>query len=325
MTGAALSLYDPVADRDWDTLVESSCNGTFLHTRRFLAYHGSRFVDRSMLLHDGRGHLVGVIATAEDPHDPTTVVSHPGISYGGIVHDGSLRGERLIEVLDLVVRQLSDMGYRRFRYKTIPWIYHRHLACDDSYALFRLQGRRSRCELTTTVDLGHPGKPSHGRRTGLQLASRAGVHVYFGWEHIAEFWQVLEASLAERYGAVPTHSLAEINHIHDLFPQETGLLAARVGTDMVAGALLFTTTTVLHTQYIASTEKGRAASALDPIINQAVDIARERGCRFFDFGTSNTDQGRGLNQSLYEFKLSFGAGGAVHEEFEVSLPSHTWP
>jgi hypothetical protein len=318
-------LYDPVADRDWDTLVESSCNGTFLHTRRFLSYHGCRFVDRSMLLHDGRGHLVGVLPIAEDPHDPTTVVSHPGITYGGIVHDGSLRGERFIEVLDLVARQLSDLGYRRFRYKTIPWIYHRSLACDDTYAFFRVQGQRSRCELTATLDVRQPGKPSHGRRTGLQLASRTGVAVYFGWEYITEFWHVLEANLADRYGAVPTHSLAEINHIHDLFPEETGLLVARVGTDIVAGALLFIATTVLHTQYLASTEEGRAASALDPVVNQAVDIARDRGCRFFDFGTSNTDQGWRLNQSLYDFKLSFGAGGAVHEEYELSLPSQTWP
>jgi hypothetical protein len=278
-----------------------------------------------MLLHDGRGRLVGVLPTAEDPHDPTTVVSHPGITYGGIVHDGSLRGERFIEALGLVTNQLSDLGYTRFRYKTIPWIYHRHLACDDSYALFRLQGQRSRCELTATVDLEHPAKPSHGRRTGLQLSSRAGVEVYFGWEYIAEFWHVLEANLAERFGAAPTHSLAEINHLHDLFPEETGLLVARVGSEIVGGALLFITTTVLHTQYLASTKEGRVTSALDPIINKAADIARERGCRFFDFGTSNTEQGRGLNQSLYEFKLSFGAGGAVHEEFEVSLPSQTWP
>ena len=40
---------------------------------------------------------------------------------------------------------------------------------------------------------------------------------------------------------------------------------------------------------------------------------------YFDFGVSTEDQGLTLNDSLYRFKASFGAGGTVYEEFEIDL------
>lgn len=75
----------------------------------------------------------------------------------------------------------------------------------------------------------------------------------------------------------------------------------------------------MKAQYIASTEEGRATCALDLVIEQAIDLARERDCRFFDFGTVTLDEGRSLNQDLYQFKGSFGAGGVVYEQYEAEL------
>jgi hypothetical protein len=36
----------------WDKLVVESWNGTFLHQRRFLSYHGDRFQDLSLIIED---------------------------------------------------------------------------------------------------------------------------------------------------------------------------------------------------------------------------------------------------------------------------------
>jgi hypothetical protein len=43
------------------------------------------------------------------------------------------------------------------------------------------------------------------------------------------------------------------------------------------------------------------------------------GARYFDFGVSNEQGGQILNEGLYRFKMSFGAGGVVHEFYEVAL------
>ena len=80
----------------WDDLVARSVNGTMLHTRRFLGYHGDRFRDRSLVITKSNGKLCGVLPAAEDPADAALVSSHPGLTYGGLVHDGTLYGGPLI-------------------------------------------------------------------------------------------------------------------------------------------------------------------------------------------------------------------------------------
>jgi hypothetical protein len=81
--------YGPEDASSWNELVERASNGTFLHTRTFISYHGDRFRDRSLILENRRKRIVGVFPAAEAPADPEMVISHPGLTYGGIVHDGS--------------------------------------------------------------------------------------------------------------------------------------------------------------------------------------------------------------------------------------------
>ena len=90
--GLSVRSFAPADADRWDALVASAVNATFLHTRRFLSYHGERFADRSSIVCDSDGRIVGVFPAALDPADPGVVVSHPGITYGGLVHDGSLGG-----------------------------------------------------------------------------------------------------------------------------------------------------------------------------------------------------------------------------------------
>ena len=51
------------------------------------------------------------------------VISHPGLSYGGVVHDGSVRGASMIGALDGISRHYRRLGYRKLRYKAVPAIY----------------------------------------------------------------------------------------------------------------------------------------------------------------------------------------------------------
>ena len=92
--------YDAIDERGWEQLCEASHCASFLHRRAFLSYHGDRFVDRSLVLREGDRWL-GVLPAAEHPMLADTVESHPGITYGGFIHDGALRGERAIEAMRL--------------------------------------------------------------------------------------------------------------------------------------------------------------------------------------------------------------------------------
>jgi Acetyltransferase (GNAT) domain len=303
----------------WDELVARSCNGTMLHTRRFLSYHGDRFRDRSLLVTDARERIVGALPAAEDQADPSVVTSHPGLTYGGLVHSGALSGGSMIDVLETIAAHYRCLGYTRWRYKAVPAIYQSIPAADDLYALFRLGASRYRCDLAAVVGLDRGRPLSRQRSRGLKQALRAGVRVEDGWRNIAAFWRVLETNLARRHNSAPTHSLAEIEYLHDRFPGSFFLVVAKIGDSLVGGDVHTIEGPVMQGRYTATTDEGRAACATDLLLDRGVALAREQGCRFFSFGTSTFDEGRALNESQYEFKISFGATGLVHDHYELSL------
>jgi hypothetical protein len=303
---------------DWDDLVRRSCNGTFLHTRRFLSYHRDRFADRSLLLHDRRGRVVGVLPAAVSPADPETIVSHPGLTYGGLIHDGSVRGASMIAALRETAGHYRRLGFRRLRYKAVPVIYHSVPADDDLYALFRLGARCDRSDLSATVDLSRRGRVSQRRIRSRKVAGAAAVSTSDNWDDIEEFWGILEANLAQRHGTSPVHSVGDIQLVHSLFPGDIILITARVGQVLAGGTVLFAAGPVLHMQYTATTSQGRAVCATDLMMERGIELARG-SYRYFDFGISTHSDGQVLDEDLYQFKVSFGAGGVTYDHYEIDL------
>jgi hypothetical protein len=317
--GMAVGEYAPENADAWDDLVARSCNGTFLHTRRFLSYHGDRFCDRSVLVEDRKGRVVGVLPAAENPSRPGVIVSHPGLTYGGLVHDGSIRGASMISVLRDIAGHYRRLGYRYLCYKAVPTLYHTEPADDDLYAMFRLEARRYRSDLSAAIYLGNRGRVTQRRLRSRRIAEAAGVTTEESWNDIAGFWGVLEANLARRHDTSPVHSLAEIQLLHDLFPEDIVLITGRAGEVLAGGAVLFATGAAMHMQYTATTDEGRAACVTDLVMERGIDLARRHGYRFFDFGVSTPHEGWHLDEGLYEFKVSFGAGGVVHDHYEIDL------
>jgi hypothetical protein len=289
-----------------------------LHSRRFISYHGNRFRDRSVMLKN-RGRLVGVFPAAEDPVKPSAVVSHPGLTFGGLVHDGSIRGASMIHALEQVGDHYRSLGYHHLRYKALPAIYHSVPSEDDKYALFALNARRCQCDLSVALRLARRGRVSHGRASSLRRAELAGVRATTSWAGIARFWEILQMNLAKRHGAYPVHSLDEISLLHERFPDNIFLITASIDSALVGGTLLFAMDPVLRMQYTATTRQGRAMSATDSMIKHAIELARERDCNFFDFGACTGDEGRDLHQNLCYFKASFGGGGVVYDQYEFDL------
>jgi Acetyltransferase (GNAT) domain len=319
IAGHAVRAYEPERAAVWDDLVFRSCNGTFLHTRCFISYHGDRFRDRSLVIQDRRARVVGVFAAAEDPGDPGTVVSHPGLTYGGLVHDGSVRGGSMLEILQGIAVHYRDLGYGRLRYKAVPAIYHSMPADDDLYALFRVGAHRYRSDLSVAIDLDNRGPVGQRRVRSRRQAEAAGARTEQDWNDVAAFWRILELNLIRRHDTSPVHSLAEIRLLHGRFPDEILLIVAKIGEMLVGGTVLFAAGPVMHMQYTATTEDGRDICATDLVMEHAITVARQRGCRYFDFGTCTVDAGWMLDQGLYQFKASFGAGGIIYDHYEMNL------
>ena len=310
--------YVPEDAELWDEFCASALQSTLLHTRRFLSYHGESFVDRSLLL-KVRGKLVALFPAAISPTDSSCIVSHPGITYGGLLHQGGLRGEELVSTINAIRHHYAMQGRTRLIYKAVPMIYHRASTQDDLYALFRLGAKRTRCDLSSSIALDCRLPVSERRKRSLSRAAKAGVQIISCTGRLQEFWSVLADNLRQKHGASPVHSFDEISALCERFPEEIECVSASIEGHIEAGVLLFRTPVCDHAQYIASSERGRAACALDAVFEHCITAAGEYGKRVFDFGISTEHDGTALNQGLYQFKSEFGAAGVVYEFYELNL------
>jgi len=302
----------------WDDFCRNAWQATLLHTRRFLSYHGDRFVDQSLIVEED-GRWLGIFPAALSPYESTHIVSHPGVTYGGILHKGELKGQQMVVTMEALNQYYAAQGYTKLTYKAVPTFYHRVPAQDDLYALFRLGAQRSRCDISSTIDLQNRQPASQRRKRSLKKAIKNGVSIVEGNQHLPALWEVLADNLADKHGVKPVHNLADIILLAERFPADILCVCGMVDNVVVAGALLFITATTYHAQYIASSELGYDVSALDAIFEYCIDTAQRDGRRWFDFGISTENAGLILNNGLYCFKSEFGGGGMVHEFFELDL------
>lgn len=313
-----VAAYSAEDAESWDRFVAAALQGTFLHSRKFLSYHGDRFVDRSALLLDD-GQIAGVFAAAEDPNDDSVVVSHPGLSYGAVLHTGGLRGDHMVEALDLLKAHYRALGYARLVYKAVPRIYQASPADDDLYALFRHGAHKYRVDLSTSIQLSNPGQRSSRRKRGLKKAAKSGLHVSEGSNLLGGFWKILAENLASKHAASPVHSVEEIELLASWFPNNIRCVCALQDQEALAGVVLFDTATCTHAQYIAANDAGRQASALDLVFDHCIEQAKQSGKTWFDFGISTESGGAALNANLYRFKTEFGGGGVTHDFYRLEL------
>lgn len=309
--------YLPEHKAAWDKFCAGAVNATLLHTRRFLGYHGERFKDSSVLIVESE-NVMGVFPAAASPTDPGLVVSHPGATYGGVVHQGWLTGTRMIEALAVLCEHYGSSGYQRLLYKAIPHIYANAPAQDDLYALFRLGAQRVRCDLSCAIDLDHRRAPTERRRRGLKKALKM-VTLSSDPALLGELWAVIAQNLARRHNARPVHTLPELDLLMGRFPKQITIHCALLEGRVEAGVVFFNSLHVWHAQYIAASERGYEVSALDAVFDAAITAAQATGARYFDFGISNEDGGKVLNDGLYRFKAEFGGSGVAHEFWEIGL------
>ncbi|MFL9591772.1 GNAT family N-acetyltransferase [Aeromonas schubertii] len=302
----------------WDQFCTESLQATFLHTRRFLSYHGSRFNDRSIII-ESDSEWLGVFPAAESTINSSVIISHPGITYGGIVHKGKLKGIEMIRAMSLISDHYRSHGYKRLIYKAVPILYHQAPVQDDLYALYRLGAVRIRADLSCAIDLNNRLAISQRRRRALNKAKRNNIVIEEGKKNMPELWDILSRNLKEKHNAHPTHTLDEINLLSNLFPNEIVFIHAIYDDRVVAGVVLFETPTCSHAQYITSTSEGEKLAALDYVFDYCINRKYKEDKRWFDFGICNEQDGWYLNETLYKYKSEFGGGGIVHEFYEIDL------
>lgn len=299
----------------WNQFVATSKNATFLFDRRYMDYHADRFHDHSLLFYRGERLLAVLPAHVEGD----TLFTHRGLTYGGLLMSEQLT----ISEAMMLFRELNDMlrseGLKHVCYKAIPWIYHRLSAEEDLYALYHeCKARIVARDYSTNIFLGANLRWERVRRRGVVRAERAGIHVEISNDY-ADFWHVLADNLGMKYGVKPVHTLAEIELLHERFPQNIVLYQAVREGQVLGGVVLYVTPQVVHAQYSSATPEGKSLGAIDAIYERIMHHDY-KDYPYFDFGrsTENAD-GSGLNETLVFQKEGFGARGLCYDIYEYDL------
>lgn len=303
--------YSAGAREEWDRFVAEARNGVFLFRRGYVEYHADRFADHSLLFR-AEGRLVAVLPASERDG---VLASHGGLTFGGVVSGRRMTTPLMLEVFEALRAYLRERGVARLLYKAVPHIYHDVPAEEDLYALFVAGARLVRRDVSSTLAMGDRLPVSKGRKSSLGVARRHGTTV--GRSHDFHGFMRLEAEhLAKRYGVAPVHTGDEMALLAGRFPDAIKLFAAHQEGEMTAGVLVYESRQVAHAQYIAASERGKAACALDLVLHHllAEEFADKR---YFDFGISTEQAGRYLNAGLVGYKESYGARATTYDHYEL--------
>lgn len=341
--------YTPTDAAAWDRFITASRNGTFLFMRGFMDYHADRFTDHSLIITDEKGWVAVLPANEVRPSGSgeggACLVSHGGLTYGGFVLAPRVGAGTVMALFDMVKVYLKRAGFTLWYYKQVPYIYHRQPAEDDEYALWRIGAKLEVCNLATAIDFRSPLTPAleerrgRGQRRALKLGYT--VRELTNPAELKDYWHIIVDNLLACHNIRPVHSCEEMQLLMGRFPQNIRVWVAQQGSEgpttdnrqqtevdrqqavgEAAGIfVVFEDGLVAHSQYPHATVDGKQNGVMDLLILHVLDyFRRERpDIRYFDFGISNEDGGRFLNEGLQAQKEGFGARGVTYRQWKIEV------
>lgn len=303
----------------WDAAVHDARNGTFLFDRAYMDYHRDRFTDASLLFHHPDGTLAGLLPATLHA-ESKTVVSHGGLTYGGIIcmPEASLVDVR--EMMRAAAAHYLATGLCNMIYKPVPAIYHSYPSDDECYWLFRAGARLTARGASTALRLDSPLSERLWHRKTKKHAAEGLVFSEQPSGRLPEFWCIVEEVLSTRHATQPVHTATEMQRLMEALPRHIRLFAATNEDDrIIAASVVYITERCLHVQYMETGAEGRRRRALDLLIRHLIDYARNAGITYFDFGISTEHDGTWLNEGLAYQKEGFGGRTVCYDCYEVAL------
>jgi hypothetical protein len=303
---------------NWNAFIGQAKNATFLFHRDFMEYHNDRFQDNSLIV-SYKDKWIGLMPANKVGNE---VFSHQGLTYGGLVCDEKSKLATIINAFRAVLLFLDCNEIEKLHLKTIPFIYHTKPSEELQYALFLAEAKLVRRDSLSVMDLSQKHRDSKTRKSGIQKGISNKL-VVKEENSFTSFWEeILIPNLAEKHRAKPIHSVLEMSHLKNIFPNNIRQFNVYHNDKIVAGATIFESDQVAHCQYISKYEKQEDLGSLDLLFDFLITEVFHKK-RFFDFGASNDAQEKKLNGGLSYWKESFGASTIVHDFYEVDIISHS--
>lgn len=312
MTDIRVERYTAQHKQMWDEMVARSRNGIFLFFRDYMEYHGARLKDASLLFFR-ESDLLALLPASRSGDQ---VISHGGLTFGGVVSGLKLGASAMVELFDALREWLRGQDVRTLLYKPVPHIYHCVPAEEDLYALFRHGASLIRRDVSSTLDMARRCPMRHGRKSQLKRGRK--IFVVRESRDYSAFMDLVSFSLNAKYHVAPTHTKEELELLAGRFPRNIRLFGAYRENQLCAGVLIYESTNVAHAQYIAGDDAAKREGALDCIFDEILE-RQYSSIRYVDWGISTEQAGQYLNSGLAQNKESYGARSVVYDLYELDL------
>lgn len=303
---------------EWNQFVAKAKNATFLFHRDFMDYHKDRFHDFSLLVYK-KNKLIAVL--------PANVLdeglySHQGLTYGGLVLKEQIKFDTVLRVFMELLKYLSIAGFKSLVLKQMPVIYTRVFTAEIDYLMFILKADLFRKDTLSVIDLAtNRVNISSNRLEGCRRAIKHNL-VVKEEDDFEVFWNsILIKNLKEKHNAKPVHSLEEITLLKKCFPNNIRQFNVYDNDEIVAGTTVFETEFVAHSQYISGNENNNAKGSLDFLHHYLIkEIFKDK--MYFDFGTSNENNGLNINRGLQFWKEGFGSRTVTQDFYKINVNNY---
>lgn len=285
-----------------------------------MEYHKDRFYDYSLMIFDDKDKLVAVLPAHKVER---TLYSHQGLTYGGLALDDKVILSEVILIVKEILVYLDRNGITKLELKIIPSIYNSFPSDEMEYICFLLEAKLSRRDALAVLDITNQIPISRVRKRGIEKG-KANDLVVKEENDFTSFWnELLIPNLKERYDAKPVHSLIEITYLKSKFPNQIKQYNVYLKDKIVGGVTVFETDNVIHPQYISGNKAfNNELGGLDFLYNHLINVVYKNE-KYFDFGISNENKGKEVNESLHYWKESFGARTIVQNFYEIETKNHS--
>ena len=317
MKNYTVKRYEANNFNDWNAFISSAKNATFLFNRNFMEYHSDRFEDFSLLIYE-EDKLVAVLPANRLE---TTVYSHQGLTYGGLVYNNKIKLTSVIEIFKAILFFLNTNKIQNFQLKLIPSIYQITPAEEINYALFLSDAKIIRIDSLSVIDLMASFSLSKDRKNGVKKGIENNLEI-IEVNDFNEFWnKLLIPNLELKHHSKPVHSLQEISKLKAIFPNNIRQFNVYENGIIIAGTTIFESENVAHSQYISGKKDKNQLGGIDYLhYHLLTEVFKNK--RFFDFGISNESNGKKINKGLLYWKESFGASTITPVFFEVETKNY---
>ena len=280
-------------------------------------YHSHKFQDLSLMIYKDDKLIALLPANSTDK----LLYSHQGLTYGSLVYLKSLKSSDFILVFKAILEFLSKNKIANLILKELPNIYlHNQMNNPIAYLLFKTKAKLIRTDLHSVIDIKHQSY-SNSRKEGIKRGGKHNLRVE-ELDTFDLFWNsILIPNLKSKHNVEPVHSLEEITLLKSNFKDNIRQFNVYYENIIVGGTTIFESKNVAHCQYISGDSDKNKLGSLDFLHHHLIENVYSNKL-YFDFGTSNINNGENINKGLQFWKEGFGARSISQGFYEIATENY---